>query len=137
AADGEPFAALRTAPLEHEPPVLGAHAHEESVRLLPVTRIGLKRAHSLGHEIPSRRRAVRASARQTALIEPLMLSNGFRECQSTGAQECATVGVLLWPVPAAVDPCSFGLSPEFSTPVEKTVENRGEAEPKAVLHPDK
>src|SRR5689334_14228645 len=26
--------------------------------------------------------------------------------------------------PAAVNPCAFGLSPKFSTPVEKTVENR-------------
>src|ERR1700709_2292958 len=27
-------------------------------------------------------------------------------------------------LPAVVIPCAFGLSPEFSTPVEKTVENR-------------
>ena len=125
ATHSEPFAALRAAPFEHQPAVLGAHPHEKSVRLLAVTRVGLKRAHSLGHDIPSRE------------IEPSMLANGFGECQSTGAQECATVGVLLWPVPAAVDPCSFGLSPKFSTPVEKTVENRGETEPKALHHRSK
>jgi hypothetical protein len=56
------------------------------VRFLAVTRIGLKRAHSLGHDIPSSLRTFRASARQAASIEPFMLSNGFQECQSTGAQ---------------------------------------------------
>src|SRR3954469_1117050 len=65
--------------------------------------------------------------------------------------ECATVGVLhtaaSGTVQDAANPCSFGLSPEFSTPVEKPVENRpnerlgadsrpyrNKGEPSLVLH---
>src|SRR3954463_10323457 len=51
-----------------------------------------------------------------------MLANGLIGCQSPG--RCVRVCVLLRPVPAVVIPCAFGLSPKFSTPVEKSVENR-------------
>jgi hypothetical protein len=37
-------------------------------------------------------------------------------------QECGTVGGFLDPTFDAVIPCTFGLSPKFSTPVEKAVE---------------
>src|SRR3954466_1903017 len=51
-----------------------------------------------------------------------MLANRLIGCQSP--RRCVRVCVLLRPVPAVVIPCSFGLSPKFSTPVEKSVENR-------------
>ncbi len=42
------LSALRAAPLENEPPVLGAHANQKAVRPLAATAIGLKSAlHSL------------------------------------------------------------------------------------------
>ena len=53
AADGEPLAAFRTTPFEHQTAVFRAHSDQKPVRPLPVTRIRLKRAHSLGHDIPS------------------------------------------------------------------------------------
>jgi hypothetical protein len=53
AADGEPFAALRAATFEHQTAVFRAHSDEKPMRPLPAARIGLKRAHSLGHDIPS------------------------------------------------------------------------------------
>ena len=82
------------------------------MRFRAVARIGLKSANSLGHDIPSvLRRTVNVSER----VRGVSIS-----------EECATVGLLLGPVPAVVIPCAFGLSPKFSTPVEKTVENRAE-----------
>jgi hypothetical protein len=53
AADGQPFPSLRAAPLQHETTVFRAHSDEKPVRSLAVTRIRLKRADSLGHDIPS------------------------------------------------------------------------------------
>jgi hypothetical protein len=44
---------FRTAPLQHEAPVLGAHPHQKPMRALAVARVGLKRPHSLSHDIPS------------------------------------------------------------------------------------
>ena len=52
-ADGEPFAPLGTAPLEHEAAVFRTHSHEKPVRPLATARIRLKCANSLGHDIPS------------------------------------------------------------------------------------
>ena len=79
------------------------------MRLGPMTRIGLKSPNSLSHDIPSvLRRTVNVSER----VQGVSIS-----------EECVTVGLLLRPSPAVVIPCAFGLSPEFSTPVEKTVEN--------------
>jgi hypothetical protein len=81
------------------------------MRLGAMTRIGLKSPNSLSHDIPSvLRRTVNVSQRvQGVSIFP----------------ECVRVGLRLQgPVPAVVIQCAFGLSPKFSTPVEKTVENR-------------
>src|SRR5262249_54547219 len=71
--------------------------------------------------------------------EPSMLANGFQQCQSDAVFSEARVcysrrpsRALNCPVRVAVIQCSFGLSPEFSTPVEKTVENSGEARAKTV-----
>src|SRR3954465_9625176 len=51
-----------------------------------------------------------------------MLANALKECQCFRiVLESASFSR---PVPAVVIPCAFGLSPKFSTPVEKTVENR-------------
>ena len=83
------------------------------MRFRAVTRVGLKSPNSLSHDIPSvLRRTVNGSER----LQGVSIS-----------EECVTVGVLLWPVPAVVIPCAFGLSPKFSTPVEKTVENSPES----------
>jgi hypothetical protein len=47
----EPLAPFGPAALEHEPPVLGAHAHQESVRPPAVARVRLKRTLTL-HDLP-------------------------------------------------------------------------------------
>ena len=78
-----------------------------------MTRIGLKSPNSLSHDIPSvLRRTVNVSER----IQRVSIS-----------VECVKVSVLLQSIPAVAIPCAFGLSPKFSTPVEKTVENRRES----------
>ena len=51
-----------------------------------------------------------------------MLAAGFEECQSARS---VLQSAAFFSHPAAAIPCTFGLSPKFSTPVEKTVENRG------------
>ena len=53
AANSKTLAALRTSPLQHEAPVFGAHPHQKPVRALAMARVGLKRPHSLSHDIPS------------------------------------------------------------------------------------
>jgi len=53
AADREPLAPLCAAAFQHQTAVFRAHSDEKSMRPLPAARIRLKRAHSLGHEIPS------------------------------------------------------------------------------------
>src|SRR5215475_6363761 len=77
-----------------------------------------------------------------------MLAKGFKQCQSKrSVLQSASFFRRLQTVNAAANPCSFGLSPEFSTPVEKPVENRrnervgpdsrsdrNEGEPPLVLH---
>jgi hypothetical protein len=74
-----------------------------------VPRIGLKRSLSFHVTLPKR-------------VEPAMLANAFQECQSI-AEMCYSRRPFL-PVLAGIFPCGFGLFPKFSTPVEKTVENR-------------
>jgi len=54
AADREPLATLRAAAFEYETTIFGAHPDEKPMRPLPAARVRLKRAHSLGHDIPSR-----------------------------------------------------------------------------------
>ena len=57
-----------------------------------------------------------------------MLANAFRRVSMTPAVvlESASFKPFSEPDPARVTPCAFGLSPEFSTPVEKAVEIRCE-----------
>jgi hypothetical protein len=83
------------------------------MRFRAVTPIGLKSPNSLSHDIPS---VLRRTVNVSEGVEGVSIS-----------MECVRVGVLLWPVPAVLIPCAFGLSPKFSTPVEKTVENRPES----------
>jgi hypothetical protein len=66
----------------------------------------------------------------------LNVTGPFGECQS--AQDCVRVCVLLrsWRSWEPQPPCAFGLSPKFSTPVEKTVENRRESFRQRCLGPD-
>src|SRR5215467_12798299 len=52
-----------------------------------------------------------------------MLANTFRQCQSF--EPVLESASFIWPSRPWTTPCVFGLSPEFSTPVEKTVEIRG------------
>ena len=54
AADREALSPLRAAALQHQAAILRAHAHQKSVRLLAVARVGLKRPNALGHDIPSK-----------------------------------------------------------------------------------
>jgi len=67
-----------------------------------------------------------------------MLANGSEKCQSdavsfrgTSVLQSASFPGRELSSPAAAIQCSFGLSPKFSTPVEKTVEKQGEAPSKA------
>ena len=92
------------------------------MRLRAMTRIGLKSPNSLSHDIPSvLRRTVNVSER----IQGVSIS-----------EECVRVCVLQRSTPAVVIPCAFGLSPKFSTPVEKTVENRPESIAGACFRPE-
>src|SRR3954470_2094576 len=77
-----------------------------------------------------------------------MLANPFEKCQSKpNVLQSASFSRPRPHVQGAANPCSFGLSPEFSTPVEKPVENRpnerlgadsrpyrNKGEPSLVLH---
>ena len=83
ARHGEPFPALRAAPLEHEPAILGAHADEKTMRPLPPARIWLERAFTFHGASLDWKRTVNVSERIPGVsIEP----------------RCATVCVLSWTV---------------------------------------
>src|SRR5205085_12185725 len=62
------------------------------------------------------------------VYEPAIVANGFQQCQCErygSSRLCAKVALFRAPRhPKISGPssCTFGLSPEFSTPVEKTVE---------------
>ena len=70
AAHRQAFAAFGSTAFQYETAVLAGHAHQEPVRALAMTRIRLKSANALCHEIPSEEN------------EPSMLANGFKGCQS-------------------------------------------------------
>src|SRR5437867_6394903 len=115
AADCETLAALGASPLQHEPAVFRAHSDQKSVCPLAPAGVRLKCALTL-HEPSFRGRN-----------EPSMLSNGFEQCQcddrlcySRRPSKERSDGN------ARPSPWAFGLSPKFSTPVEKTVEKRRE-----------
>jgi len=111
AGDSQPFPAFRTAPFQYEPSFLGAHADEKSMRSPTAARIGLKRAFTFHGESWDLKRTVN-------------VSEGIPRVSIE--RRCVTVCVL--PTAFGLGPakCVFGLSPKFSTPVEKTVENRQE-----------
>jgi hypothetical protein len=52
AADGQALTALGPPSLQHEAAVFSAHTHEKPMRLLAMTRVGLKSPDALSHEIP-------------------------------------------------------------------------------------
>jgi len=47
AADGQPFAALRAAPFQHEAAILRTHPYQEAMRAVSVPHVWLKRPFSL------------------------------------------------------------------------------------------
>ena len=145
AADRQTLASFGPAAFQHETSVLRAHSHQKSVRLSAPSRVRLKRALSLAHGIPRRtntktrlandlvcstdRRADRPAAgadahgcSTAAALELSMVAKRFQGCQS--AWLCVTVAVLQQFLCPQSFACVFGLFPKFSTPVEKTVENR-------------
>ena len=117
----EPLPALRPAALEHQTPVLGAHAHEKAVRPFAAPRVGLKRALALRHEIPS--------LYPTLSVLPVnhVPRESNRQCYRTlskGVNEgrfCAKFFTFSAIHSSRSNSCVFGLPPKFSTPVEKTV----------------
>ena len=93
------------------------------MRALPVTRIRLERALPLHRllNICVRGGGRRGFASAVACAAgSSIVANGFRECQCEVG--CVRVGVLR-DTKIYQTSWAFGLSPEFSTPVEKTVEN--------------
>ena len=75
----QPFTPLRAPPLQHQPPVLRAHPHQEPVGPGPPPAIWLKRAFTL-HDCIS------------VSNDPSMFSKRFEECQRV--LSCVTVAVL-------------------------------------------
>jgi hypothetical protein len=119
AADCQAFAAFRAAAFQHQPPVFRAHPHQEPVCFGAMAIIWLKRALTL-HWSPLK-------------VEPTMLAKGFKECQSGWfVLQSASFKPNSR---SASNTCVFGLSPKFSTPVEKTVENRGKLPNRACKGP--
>ena len=108
AADGQALAAFRPAALEHQPPVLRAHPHQKSVRLRPVAGVRLERALPFHAFTPD--------------DEPTMLATASESVNRSGLCYSRRPSRRSHGRPK---PCAFGLFPEFSTPVEKTVEIRG------------
>jgi hypothetical protein len=53
AGDRQALPAFGAAAFQHQSAVLGAHTHEKPMRLLAMTRVGLKSPNSLSHDIPS------------------------------------------------------------------------------------
>jgi hypothetical protein len=109
AADGQPLAPLGPAALQYQAAVLGAHTDEKPVRRLAVAVIGLKCTLPL-HSV------LRTSKRTFNTSEGVRrVSNGMALCYSLRPSRHHTGSH-----PRLMQ---FGLSTEFSTPVEKTVEN--------------
>ena len=119
ARDCQALPPLGAAPLQNQSAILAAHPDEKSVRTLPAACIGLKRAFTFHRGASVEKRTLNVSE---AVPSVSIAPGGSEECQSRP-------NVLESPSFTAVvsfrrAPCTFGLSPKFSTPVEKTVENR-------------
>ena len=134
-ADSQAFSALGSPAFQDESAVFRAHANAKPVSLPPPSRVRLKcplTFHPLNPRSSPVRALVRVNWRHTTTEnvrnEPSMLANAFGECQrvwfvlqsalSFSSQTRRRLPVQN--VPSRV--CTFGLSPKFSTPVEKTVE---------------
>jgi hypothetical protein len=72
AADSQPFATLRAAALEHQPPVLRAHSNQKAVCTPSAARVRLKCPLAL-HDLLRRE--------PSAGPEISMVANAFEECQ--------------------------------------------------------
>ena len=109
AAHRQPFTAFGAPALEHQPAVFRTHTNQKAVCPPAMPRIRLKRALPL-HDVPSERD-------RTANV-----SEGVPRVSIQC--DCVRVDVLSEALVRPARSCVFGLSPKFSTPVEKTVENR-------------
>src|SRR5262245_28101658 len=110
AANSEAFTPFCTPSLQHEAAVLRTHSHKKPMSLLAASSIGLKSPLSLHCESFSSNN------------KPSMVANAFLRCQL--ARLCVRVGGFRESSSRRYWACAFGCSPKFSTPVEKTVENR-------------
>jgi hypothetical protein len=120
--DGQAFTSLRPASLKNQSTVFGTHPDEETVRALSPSGVRLERSFAL-------HRLTLLSA-----IESSDTSEGFLDVSIMVDPRCAwfvseTACFVLQSAsfisrfPGRSTACPFGLFPEFSTPVEKTVEN--------------
>jgi hypothetical protein len=126
-ADGQPFPPFGAPSLEHVTAVFCAHPNQKAVGFPAASRVRLERPFPL--HIPSffgtNRQCYSSFESRIVCSESarLLLAHYSRlTAQNDGF--CATVASFR---PAAAPPqgsCTFGLSPKFSTPVEKTVEIR-------------
>ena len=145
AADRQALASFGPATFQHQSSVLRAHSHQKSVRLSAPSRVRLKRTLSLTHGIPRRTNAkirfgyylvcsTRPSGRQARRRRKCAwMFHRSRARTVNGSEAVPKVSIsaalcysrrpsqFLCPQSFA---CVFGLFPKFSTPVEKTVENR-------------
>ena len=114
AADRQALAALGAAALQHQTAVLGAHPHQEPVRPRCGGACSAETCacpSCYRHPLRDCKRTVNVSERASESVNAEWL--------------CVRVGVLRdsrTRLPARLH-AAFGLSPKFSTPVEKTVEN--------------
>ena len=108
-ADGQTFPALRAPSLENESAVFRAHTLEEAVTTLPAQVVRLESAlalhETLAMDEPTMLRAFSKGVNARAFV---LESRSFTERRTHAGTSCA-----------------FGLSPKFSTPVEKAVEIGG------------
>jgi hypothetical protein len=113
AADSQPLSPLRAAALQDKATILAAHADKKPVRPRSMTRVGLKRALPLHSVLRKSKRTFNRSEGVRGVSNRMALCYSRRPSRAwRGASRYSPRG-----------PCRFGLSPEFSTPVEKTVEN--------------
>ena len=103
------FSPLCTPPLKYQTAILRAHSNQKPMGFPAPPGVRLERPLPL--HIPSLGN------------EPSMLAFTFGRCQCRPV--CVTVRSLHESKSPLQGPCTFGLSPKFSTPVEKTVEIHG------------
>ena len=77
--NGEPLPAFRAPAFQDQPPLLGRHADQKTVGLLPVPTVRLKCTFALRHD-------VKTSAADLADGETLIVANARLKCQLRGAE---------------------------------------------------